>query len=93
MGRAAQDGAFSEFQAKVLGLAVTITELDVTVQSLRGEEIAFGWSGPLLVNGEEQSITDFNHYENPFCTSALGDESMMIRSWHHAMQLDFSASE
>lgn len=93
MGRAAQDGAFSEFQAKVLGLAVTITDLDVTVQSLRGEEIAFGWQAPLVVNGEEQPITGFNHYENPFCTSALGAESMIIRSWHHAMQLDFSASE
>jgi len=90
MGRAAQDGSFSEFQEKILGLSLTVTGLTVELQSLRGEQLHFGWTGPLLVNGVEQALSGFSHYENPFCTSELGDNAMVIRSWNHAMQLDFA---
>jgi len=90
MGRAAQDGSFRDFQEKVLALAITADELAVTVESLRGEQIAFGWHSPLRINGGVEAITGFPHYDNPFCSNALGDNTMVIRSWNHAMQLDFT---
>lgn len=90
MGRAAQNGSFRDFQEQVLALAVIVDELEVKVTNLRGEELSFGWRAPLCINGEEQTITGFPHYDNPFCTSALDDGTMVIRSWNHAMQLDFA---
>ncbi len=90
MGRAAQDGSFAEFQEKVVGLSLTVTGLTIEMQSLRGEQIHFGWTGPLQINGAEEAINGFKHYESPFCSSELGDEAMIIRSWNHAMQLDFA---
>lgn len=90
MGRAAQDGSFAEFQEKVVALPVTVDGLTVNMQSLRGDQLRFGWTGPLLRNGVEEAITGFKHYDNPFCSCELDEDAMVIRSWNHAMQLDFS---
>ncbi len=89
MGRAATDGAFDDFQAKMLALDVTLTPLAVHATTLRGESIDFGWEGPLLINETQQPLQHPNHYDSPFCVSALGAEVMEIRAWQQAMQLDF----
>ena len=94
MGRATQDGSFAEFQKKVLGLSVHVDQTDrlsTTVTSLRGDEVRFGWTGSLYINGNEEAITGFKHYDNPFTATDIGATEMVIRSWNHAMQLDFSA--
>ncbi|MBN1815384.1 MAG: hypothetical protein JXA14_26365, partial [Anaerolineae bacterium] len=89
MGRAARDGSFEEFQEKVLALDVTFEDLSVRCATLRGETLAFGWEGPLLRDGEEEPITGFRHYDNPYCVAELPAEQMVIRYGDQAMRLNF----
>ncbi len=89
MGRAAQDGSFEQFQKKVLALAVNFERLAVRCNTLRGETLSFGWEGPLLVNGKEQPITGFKHYESPYCTADWPASQMEICCRGHSVTLDF----
>ncbi len=87
MGRAALDGDFEAFQEKTLALPVIFTELAVTVTTLRGETLAFGWEGPLLRNGQPEPLADFKHYENPYSVTELRAPQMEIRSANYLMRL------
>jgi hypothetical protein len=90
MGRRALDGTFAEFIDKVLALDVTFDDHAVTFLSLRGEVISFGWTDPLRVNGVEQAITGFNHYDNPYCQAELDAELMEVRYLDQGLRLNFS---
>jgi len=90
MGREAIDGSFKEFQNKVLALDVDVQGLAVRCATLRGETLSFGWEGPLLVNGEEQPLADFKHYENPYCIAELPATQMDIRYDEYLLRLDFA---
>lgn len=48
--------------------------------TLRGDTLAFGWEGPLTVNGEEQPLSGYKHYENPYCTAELPVSEMEVRT-------------
>jgi hypothetical protein len=89
LGRTATDGSFAEFQSKILALDLTFAPLALHGTTLRGESVDFGWEGPLLINEREQPLTDFRHYDSPFCVSEVGAEVMEIRAWQQAMQLNF----
>ena len=93
MGRAALDGSFSDFMAKVLALPVTFGADEVEFVSLRGEKIRFGWQGALEVAGKEIPLSGFKHYDNPYCTSDLNAEMMEICYGDEMMRLDFSKTE
>lgn len=90
MGRAAIDGSFAEFQAKVLALDVRLAGLSVQADTLRGESIDFAWEGPLLVNEREQPITGFAHYDSPYAQMDFGDEKMELQFMDLLVRLDFS---
>lgn len=90
MGRAAADGSFADFQAKVLALDVRLSGLSVQVDTLRGESIDFAWQGPLLVNEREQPITGFAHYDSPYAQMDLSDEKMELHFQDLLVRLDFS---
>jgi hypothetical protein len=90
MGRAARDGGFAEFQQAVLALDVRFDELSARCATLRGETLAFGWEGPLLVNGQEQPLAGFKHYDSPYCVAELGAAQMEIGFGDQLMRLDFS---
>jgi hypothetical protein len=90
MGRAALDGPFNEFVRKVLALDLAFDHLSARYTSLRGDAIAFGWEGPLLLNGREQPITGFRHYESPYCVVDLPATQMEIQYLDQGMRLDFS---
>jgi hypothetical protein len=89
VGRAAQDGAFADFQRKVLAMQITVDELQVSCISLRGEAVALGWTGPLTVNGAAQPLTGYKHYENPYCVCDYGEAEMEIRTadWRFLLNL------
>jgi hypothetical protein len=89
LGRAARDGDFAAFQAKVLAAPPRFEALGATVTSLAGEEIRFGWEGPLLVNGAEQPLAGFKHYESPLCTCELDAPHMDIAGWNDVLRLQF----
>jgi hypothetical protein len=90
MGRAARDGDFANFQRAVLALDVQFDGLSARCTTLGGEALAFGWEGPLLVDGREQPIGDFKHYENAYCEAELGAAQMEIRFGDQLLQLDFT---
>lgn len=89
MGRATLDGSFDRFQQKVMSLPLDFNNLSVRYQSLRGDTLEFGWEGPLLLNGKEQPITGFKHYENPYCTVETGAPEMEITCAGTLLKLKF----
>jgi hypothetical protein len=89
MGRADLDGSFQEFIAKVLALPVRFDGLQVELTSLRGDQIRFGWEGPLLLNGEAQPLSGFKHYDNSYCTCELGAPAMDISVGGEILRLHF----
>ena len=90
LGRAAQDGGFGEFQARVLALDIQFSDRGVRMQSLRGQQLEFGWEGPFLLDGEEQPLGGFPHYESPYCEADLPASHMVIRHLDQAVRLDFT---
>jgi hypothetical protein len=89
MGRAGLDGNFSTFQEKVLALPVKFEEQSVDCTTLRGEALSFGWQSPFLRNGQEQSLSGFMHYENPFTTADYPCSQMEIQYGEDLLRLDF----
>jgi hypothetical protein len=89
MGRAARDGSFEEFQQAVLALNVHFEELSARCATLRGETLAFGWEGPLLVNGQEQALAGFKHYDSPYCVAELGATQIEIGYGDQVLRLNF----
>lgn len=90
MGRAARDGSFGQFQERVLGLDVAFGELRVRCATVRGETLTFGWKGPLTVNGKEEPITGFKHYENSYCTADWPASRMEVHFGDQSLTLEFS---
>jgi len=90
LGRREEDGSFAEFRRKVNALEVEFGPLSVLCATLRGETLTFGWTGPLLVDGEAQSIGGFRHYENPYCEVELGATQMEVVRGEDAIRLHFS---
>src|SRR5262249_3372158 len=90
MGRAARDGSFDTFQQAVLELDVNFDGLSTRCTTLRGETLAFGWEGPLLVNGSEAPIRGFKPYDSPYCVAELGAEQIEIAYGEQAMRLNFA---
>jgi hypothetical protein len=78
MGRSAWDGDFEKFQSEVLALPMDLNPDGATLQTLRQQAVRFGWRGPLLVDGAEQPLAGFPHYENPYATTELDAEIMEI---------------
>ena len=89
MGRAALDGDFSTFQKKILALPVEYGEASVRFSTLRGDALSFGWQGPFLRNDEEQPLSGFDHYENPFVVSEFPSRQLEIRYDEAALRLEF----
>lgn len=90
MGRASEDGDFATFQEKVQALSVTYGELSVCWETLRGDTLAFDWTGPFLRNGEPLALSVENAIENPYCSAGFPTDAMEIRHGDVAMRLDFA---
>lgn len=89
MGRAALDGSFEDFQNSITALKLEVQGLDVRFETLRKETLAFGWEGSLTVDGEEQPLSGFKHYENPYSVTDLHAEQMDIQFGDTLMRLAF----
>jgi hypothetical protein len=89
LGRAAVDGRFGEFQDRILSIQPDIGALSARFTSLRGESLAFGWEGPLLVEGKEQPITGYRHYDSPYCQVDWPASQMDIRLGDQVLRLEF----
>ena len=90
MGRAADDGSFTEFVDRVSNAPLAIKGLDVSYESPQHGVVTFGWDKPLLVDGEEVSLRDYPRFENPYTETAIFGTG--IYSFEHEGQrlsLDF----
>jgi hypothetical protein len=90
MGRSETDGSFEEFKKEVLAMDLEWQELAVRCKTLRGEHLSFGWEGPLLVNGKEQSLHGFKHYDSPYAVADLPASQMDISLKDTVMRLNFA---
>ena len=91
MGRQVQDGDFASFQEKVLGLKINISGLQVDFQTLRGNQLAFGWTDPLVCDGEEIPLSGFKHFDNPYTQVDLPCQQMEIKTEDYLLRLDFGS--
>jgi hypothetical protein len=89
MGRAAKDGSFAEFQAKMLGVRLEWPENAVKFTTIRGESLEFGWNTPLRVNGSELKLGIELAIESPYCTAELGSSQYEIGFGDTAVRLTF----
>ncbi|MFZ6030978.1 MAG: hypothetical protein ACOYYS_24995 [Chloroflexota bacterium] len=89
MGRAVQDGSFTDFQQKIKAMPLAWEGLAVAFTSLRGEAIRFGWQEPLQVDGREELLSGFRHYENPYCRADFPAGRMEIGFQDIAVRLNF----
>lgn len=89
MGQALLDGSFEEFQHKILAMPVELDGLSLRLKTLRGDRLAFGWEGALLVNDQEQSLAGSRHIENPYCVADLPATQMDIVFQEQGLRLKF----
>jgi hypothetical protein len=76
-----------------LGLDLDLRELGVSCTTLRGESFSFGWEGPLTVDGEEQPLAGFKHYDNPYCQAQPGDTQIDVQFGEYIVRLHFEPEE
>jgi len=98
MGRKAQDGTFAAFQKAILALPINFNVMGkaardnfgVELKTLRGDAVTFGWSGALTVNGQEQPLAGFKHYDSPYTVCELGADDMEVRYKEWLLKLNFA---
>jgi hypothetical protein len=84
---------FRSFQRKVLDLDLEWGELSARCSTLRGDQLEFGWEGAFVVNGDEQPLSGFKHYQGPYGDVELGASEMEVRTQNYAMTLHFGEDE
>jgi hypothetical protein len=95
MGRAALDGDFEAFQARVLDLPLDYTPSDaagspgVRWTTLRGDELRLDWTGPFVKNGEVMPLAAGHHINNAYCVAEFPAEVMDIHFNDIVMRLTF----
>ena len=90
MGQVILDGDFEKFIEKILAMEVQHKPLSVSMRTLRGDTLTFGWSDPFIVNNQEQALSGFKHYESPYCVADLPAEQMDIIFQDEGIRLNFS---
>jgi len=91
MGRQATDGSFADFQEAVLGTALQAQGLSVRCRTLRGQELSFDWQGPLTVDGQEQPLSGFRHYDSPYAQADYPASQLDVQYGDYTMRLELSS--
>jgi hypothetical protein len=91
LGRAALDGDFSEFRAKVLARRLDFDGELMRWTTLRGDVVSLGWGGAFSVNGQALTSGASKHIANAYTTTDLPCEQMEIRHGDDYLRLDFGA--
>lgn len=88
VGRAATDGDFGAFCRAVQRHAPLVQGGALAWTTLSGNALAFGWDGPLTVDGQPVDWSAFPHYANAYTTTPLGAEVMEIAHSGETLRLD-----
>ncbi|SFB58297.1 hypothetical protein SAMN05216312_114201 [Cohnella sp. OV330] len=90
VGRLAEDGPFEKFMERLQRSRLMVDARPaVTWQDPAYGEIAFGWEGPLEVNGNAIPIDNYPRFDNPYCQAARYSGTYAIRADGHETTLRF----
>lgn len=89
LGRAADDGSFEEFMARVLSAEVRVSGLRVSYASPSRGLIEFGWEGPFLAGGREVPLRRDFRYDNPYVRAPRFSRRLDIECGGSSLVLDF----
>ncbi len=88
VGRAADDGDFGQFCARVAANPPLRDDDRLTWQPPGGRDLAFGWSGPMTAGGEAQRWDDLPHYANPYTQTPMDADVMAISHGGETLLID-----
>lgn len=92
MGDEARWGSFANFVAAVCAANVTFSGLDVSYKSPSQGLLAFGWTSPFRVDGQEIDLHSYPRFDNPYCRTEFGEQHYTIRHGEQEHILDFVAA-
>jgi hypothetical protein len=92
LGRAAIDGAFSEWVDRIVAAPLSFGDLAVTYSAPGVGELAFAWEGPLTVDGKAVNLADYQRFDNPYCRAEFGRGLYEIQHEGDSLKIDFVTS-
>jgi hypothetical protein len=90
MGQELLDGSFEEFQKKDLALDPVIDGLSIRMHTIRNDDFAFSGGTSFWINGQEQVLTGYKHYESPCALAEYPAQQMDIMLKDQGMRLKFN---
>ena len=93
LGRAAQDIDFAHFQEQVLAKKLAFDGLSAQIETIRGENLSFGWQGPFRLDGEELTLESARHYDSLFGEADFPANSMEVQFGDQILKLDLSSPD
>jgi hypothetical protein len=89
MGRRALDRDFADFQRKVLAAAPQLHDEHVTWTTVRGNTLAFGMSGPFMVDGQAVPLDNFPRHKSLFGQADFPAHRFEILYGEEGLRLNF----
>ena len=93
MGSKKPDGGFGRFCDRVRALPTSIEPMSVRWTTLRGQRMEFSWTGPLLLDGKEQLINNFPHFDTPYARAPWPADKIDIHHNGQSLVLNFGQQE
>jgi hypothetical protein len=90
MGRAGVNGNFEDFTRSILAASLSCDFLRVSYASPTLGQVAFGWSGPFTVDGQEISLHNYPLFSNPYCAAEIGQLHYRVCHVDSELVMDFS---
>lgn len=81
-------GSFERFVAAVADAAVVCDGLRVRYQSPSLGAVSFGWTGPLVVGGQEIGLHGELRFDSPYCRAAVGERSYTVAHGGERLVID-----
>jgi hypothetical protein len=88
LGRAAVDGAFSEWVDRIAAAPLSFGDLAVTYAAPGVGELAFAWEGPLTLDGNPISLEHYRRFDNPYCRAEFGRGLYEIQHEGDSLKID-----
>jgi hypothetical protein len=89
LGSTAEDGSFTDFLQKISAAEIHYGDLSVQYESPSQGRIEFGWTEPLMINGNHVQILDYPRYDNPYCQAEFWGTELEIALGRHWLLLDW----
>lgn len=91
-GRKADWGLFEDFVTAIVATKPVCKEGQLVYASPSVGEIAFGWTGPAMVDGEARSLSGYPLVDSPFAQSRFGSGEMVLKHGNIIEELFFNQS-